>query len=102
MGSQAGDLKMELMLFHVLLPTSVTEGGGQKDQINNIPELVFFKTGASGFLLREVGIIELTKKELCISLLDLGNDPLKVFFNIVSQRGDVDVIVDLNVENFIF
>ena len=54
------------------------------------------------FLLKEVGITELTKKELCISLLDLGNDPLQVLFNIVSQRGDVDVIADLNVENFIF
>ena len=54
------------------------------------------------FLLREVVITELTKKERCIFLLDLGNDPLQVLFNIVSQRGDVDVIVDLNVENFIF
>jgi hypothetical protein len=40
---------MELLLFHVLLPTSVTKGGGQKDQINSILELVFFKTGASGY-----------------------------------------------------
>jgi hypothetical protein len=54
------------------------------------------------FLLRKVGITKLTNKELCIFLLDLGNDPLQVLFNIVSQRGDVDVIADLNVEKFIF
>jgi hypothetical protein len=40
---------MELLLFHVLLPMSVTKGGGQKDQINSIPELVFFKTLAIGY-----------------------------------------------------
>jgi hypothetical protein len=48
-GSWDGDLKMELLLFHVLLPTSVTKGGGQNDQINSIPELVFFKTLAIGY-----------------------------------------------------
>jgi hypothetical protein len=48
-GSQARDLEMELLLFHVLLPMSVTKGGGQKDQINRIPELVFFKTLAIGY-----------------------------------------------------
>jgi hypothetical protein len=48
-GFRAGDLQMELLLFHVPLPTSITKGGGQKDQTNSIPELVFFKTLAIGY-----------------------------------------------------
>jgi delta-aminolevulinic acid dehydratase/porphobilinogen synthase len=31
-----------------IVPMSVTEGSGEKEQINSIPELVFFKTGAPG------------------------------------------------------
>jgi hypothetical protein len=32
-----------------IVPMFVTQGGGQEDQINSIPELVFFKTGARGY-----------------------------------------------------
>jgi hypothetical protein len=54
------------------------------------------------FLLGEVGIIGLIKKELCISLLDFIGDLVQVIFNIASQGGDVDTIADFNAENFIF
>jgi len=31
-----------------IVPMSITEGGGEEDQINSIPEVVFFKTWACG------------------------------------------------------
>jgi hypothetical protein len=32
-----------------IVPMLVTQGGGQEDQINSIPKLVFFKIGARGY-----------------------------------------------------
>ena len=50
-----------------IVPMSVTQGGGQEDQINSFPELVFFKTGAHGY-----------KKLKCIKLQVPGEHKLYI------------------------